>query len=109
MTPNTQEQDHQMVDVGVDQQTLMDAAQEALIKQKGQANVSKDDLMDLMKKLTAGKPLDNVDSAQSMVKLPSGETQAQRDAAKQMILASLANLGGVDGPLPAALGGGNLP
>lgn len=98
-----------MVDVGVDQQVLIDVAQEALIKQKGQANVSKDDLMDLMKKLTAGKSIDTSDSAQSMIRLPSGETQAQRDAAKSMILQSLAALGGVDGPLPAALGGGNLP
>jgi len=65
-----------MVDVGVDQQVLIDVAQEALIKQKGQANVSKDDLMDLMKKLTAGKSIDTSDSAQSMIRLPSGETQA---------------------------------
>ena len=63
--------------------------------------------MALVAKLQGGKPI--VADASAGAKLPSGETQAQRDAARAMILQSLQALGGVDGPLPAALGGGQAP
>jgi len=59
--------------------------------------------------LQGNKPIDTSAAANANTKLPSGETQAQRDAARAMILQSLQALGGVDGPLPAALGGGELP